>query len=401
MSGELLLVVCLLGVLLPTLAAGAEETELERLEPETVELPTVYLWEGDAPGAEGEDEEDRPRLNVVAPSPERACGTAVIVCPGGGYNVRAMDWEGLQVARWLGELGVHAFILSYRVRNHGYGPAEAFVDGRRAVRRVRRHADEYGIDPGRIGAVGFSAGAHLVSRLTLEHDPGDADAGDPVERESSRPDFAMLIYCPNPGTRRGEEEEGPSPVNAATPPTFIMHTARDELLSPDPMLEHVRALREAGVETELHVFGGYGPHGIGMATGLPGAEEWPALAALWMRRSAFLTGKERVAVEGRITIDGKAPEMARITFIPVESDHDPIAAVRTGKPLGTFQLQAEHGPVTGRHRVEVRLVCRRFLTVPSQQDIVLYTKASPDAEGPLTLDLHPGTNAVNLDITTR
>lgn len=255
MSGELLLIVCLLGLLLPTLAAGAEETELERLEPETVELPTVYLWEGDVPGAKGKAEEDRPRLNVVTPSPERACGTAVIVCPGGGYNVRAMDWEGLQVARWLNGVGIHAFILSYRVRTHGYGPAEAFVDGRRAARWVRHHADDYGIDPNRIGAVGFSAGAHLVSRLTLDHGPGDSDAEDPVERESSRPDFAMLIYCPNPGTRRGEEE-GPSPVSAATPPTFIMHTARDELLSPDPMLEHCRALREAGVETELHVFGG-------------------------------------------------------------------------------------------------------------------------------------------------
>jgi len=402
MWGELLLVICLLGLLLPTLAAdAAEEAEPELLEPDTVEVPTAYLWEGAAPGAKGQDEEDRPRLNIIAPPPDRACGTAVIVCPGGGYNVRAMDWEGLQVARWLNTLGVHAFILSYRVRKYGYEAQDAFVDGRRAVRWVRHHATEYGIDPGHIGAVGFSAGAHLVSRLTLDHDSGNPDADDPIETESSRPDFAMLVYCPPPGTRWGEEDAGQAAVNEATPPTFIVHTAGDELLAPDPMLEHFRSLRDAGVETELHVFGGYGPHGIGLATGLPGAQKWPGLAALWMRRNAFLTGKERVAIEGRVTIDGKAPTMARVTFIPLGSGHDPVAAVRTEMRNGKFQLPAQHGPVTGRHRVEVRLVCRQFLTVPSQQDIVLYTKASPDAEEPLTVDLKPGRNTVNLDILTR
>lgn len=402
MSTELLFLACVTGLLAPTLAVEPKPAaaQPELLEPQQVNLPTVRLWDGDAPGAKGATDEDRPRLSIVAPDAARACGTAVIVCPGGGYNVRAMDWEGLQVARWLGGHGVSAFILCYRVRKYGYDAPDAFVDGRRAVRWLRHNADRYGIDPHRIGMIGFSAGAHLTYRVSVGYDAGAPDAADPVERESSRPDFAFLIYCPDPGAWHSQDP-GRKTVDAATPPTFIFHTAEDQLLPPKGVLDYFQALRAAGVEAEVHVFGGYGPHGIGLGAGLPGPQQWPDLAANWMRRNAFLTGKERVAVEGRVSIDGKFASMIRVTFVPAESDCDPIAGVCTEQNNGKFALDAKHGPVVGRHHVEVRLLCRQFLEVPTEEDTVLYAKASPDAAGPLTVDLHPGSNVVNLDIRTQ
>ncbi len=163
---------------------------------EKVDLSPVYLWDGAAPGAKGSADEDRPRINVLRADPKDACGTGVIVCPGGGYSVRAMDYEGLQVAQWLNSLGIDAFLLSYRVGNAGYARDDAFADGTRAVRYVRHHAADYGVDPNRIGMIGFSAGAHLSLRAATDNDAGDADAADPVERESSRPDFVLLIYTP-------------------------------------------------------------------------------------------------------------------------------------------------------------------------------------------------------------
>ena len=400
MSTELVFLACVTAILAPALVAGAEQpaAKPELLEPLQVNLPTVRLWDGDAPGAKGTADEDRPRLSIVAPDAAHACGTAVIVCPGGGYNVRAMDWEGLQVAHWLNAHGVSAFILSYRVRKYGYDAPDAFVDGQRAVRWLRHNAATYGVDPHRIGMIGFSAGAHLTYRVSVGYDAGTPDAADPVERESSRPDFAFLIYCPDPATW-GKKEGERRVVDATTPPTFIFHTAEDNLLSPNGVMAYFQALRAAGVEAELHVFGGYGPHGVGLGAGLPGPQQWPDLAANWMRRNAFLTGKERVAVKGRVTIDGKVASTARVTFVPADSDYEPIAGV--GADQGAFALDAKDGPVVGRYHVEVRVLCRQFLAVPSEEDAVLYTKASPDAAGPLTVDLKPGSNAVELDIKTK
>jgi len=403
MTGGLIAVALGCGVVLSALMMDATRAgkEVPPATPEEVSLPTHDIWDGPAPGAKGQADEDRPCISVLRADPARACGTAVIVCPGGGYNVRAMDYEGLQVAQWLNGIGVDAFLLSYRVKKFGYTPDDALADGQRAVRWVRHHAAEFGIDPRRIGMVGFSAGGHLIARVAEEPGEGVPDAADPVERESSRPDFLMLIYAPLGGHRPIPAIVKTSPAQTAPPPAFIFHTSGDTLIPAEGALNYYRELRAAGAEAELHIFGGYGPHGIGLASGLPGAQEWPRLAASWMRRNAFLTGKERVSVRGRVTVDDESVGTAWVTFYPIDSESEPIAAARTNLADGTFSLDAADGPVTGRHRVEVRQVCRQFLTVPSQAEEHVYTELSPDAQGPIVVLLEPGENTVNIAIRTR
>jgi acetyl esterase/lipase len=360
---------------------------------------TVYLWEGAAPGAKGGGPEDRPRLYVFAPEAGKATGAAVIVCPGGGYGGRAMEHEGVQVSRWLNSLGVTAFLLAYRVGGAGYTPDDAFTDAQRAVRLVRHRAKEFGVDPKRIGMIGFSAGGHLISRLGLYHDAGAAQASDPLERESSRPDFLLLCYTP---TATGPWPENstvpPAKVNATTPPTFIFHTTED-MVEPDGVIEWYRALRAAGVETELHIFGGYGPHGSGLSTGDPATSRWPELAAAWMRRNGFLTGKERASVEGMVTIDGKPMYIGYVTFTPVDSACDPIACgmVSGWVEMGKYQIPATHGPVPGKYRVEVRHTALAPSTEPVLMEEARYTKRSPKGEA-MVVEIKPGGNVIDLGI---
>ena len=157
----------------------------------------ILLWEQGAPGAVGTTLEDKPRLEYFGASPEAklkdGLRTAVIVCPGGGYRTLSYDKEGTRIAEWLNVQGVSAFVLTYRLAPRYHYPA-AIDDGQRAVRWVRAHAAEYGVSPNRIGVWGFSAGGHLVGILGTEFDAGKADAADPVERVSDRPDFAISSY---------------------------------------------------------------------------------------------------------------------------------------------------------------------------------------------------------------
>src|SRR5262249_22363714 len=127
------------------------------------------------------------------PEAKQATGTGIIVCPGGGYFVHAVDHEGHQMARWLNSMGIAAFVLKYRLKPR-YDPADALVDAKRALRYVRSHAKEYSIAPERVGMLGFSAGAHLSACSAIDPDDGDAKAEDPIERQSCRPDFLVLIY---------------------------------------------------------------------------------------------------------------------------------------------------------------------------------------------------------------
>ena len=137
-----------------------------------------------------------PTLTIHLADKEKANGTAVVVCPGGGYSGRATDHEGKQIADWLNARGVHAFILKYRTVGESKIPAPLhpgpMLDVQHAIRTVRANAKEYGVDPGRIGVWGFSAGGHLASTAATHFDDGKADAGDPIDRVSCRPDFAIL-----------------------------------------------------------------------------------------------------------------------------------------------------------------------------------------------------------------
>jgi acetyl esterase/lipase len=152
------------------------------------------LWPDGVPGAVGTEAVDKPKITVYLAPADRATGAAVVVCPGGGYRVVAADHEGRQIAEWLNSLGVSAFVLQYRLGERYRHPAP-LQDAQRAIRMVRSRAKVWRVDPKRVGILGFSAGGHLASTAATHFDDGRPDAADPIEREGSRPDFAVLCYA--------------------------------------------------------------------------------------------------------------------------------------------------------------------------------------------------------------
>jgi acetyl esterase/lipase len=263
------------------------------------------LWPGGAPGAIGNEPVDEPKITVYLAPADRATGAAVVVCPGGGYQVVAANHEGKQIAEWLNSLGVSAFVLQYRLGQRYRHPAP-LQDAQRAIRAVRSRATEWRVDPKRIGILGFSAGGHLASTAATHFDDGRPDAADPVEREGSRPDFAVLCYAvisledppAHAGSRRNLLGDAPDPalvellsnekqVTPRTPPTFLWHTADDSAVPVENSLLFFEALHKAGVPGELHVFP-HGKHGLGLAPGDLAVSQWPRLCAVWMEGLGLL-----------------------------------------------------------------------------------------------------------------
>jgi len=267
---------------------------------------TVLLWPNGAPGALGTAPEDQPRLTLypAAPVPGHETRTAVLIVPGGAYAMLATDHEGVQIARWLNNLGVSAFMLEYRLGPRYHHPVE-LDDATRALRWVRSHAGEYGFDSNRIGVWGFSAGGHLTSTLGTRFKAGDPASADPIERVSSRPDFMILTYPVieplGPASQRSfdnllgkhpdpalvEELSNDKHVTADTPPAFLVHTDADKGVWPDNSVLFYLALRRAGVPAELHVFQN-GDHGFGLAQYDPVLSAWPSLLANWLRVRGML-----------------------------------------------------------------------------------------------------------------
>lgn len=268
---------------------------------------TIPLWDGGAPGALGNDESDRPTLTIYpARGGRSATRTAVVIAPGGGYGALAANHEGRQVANLFNSLGVNAFVLKYRLGPRYRHPIE-LGDAQRAIRLVRARAEEYGIQPDRIGMMGFSAGGHLTATAGTHFDDGNASANDPIDRASSRPDFLILCYgvisfdpaITHSGSVRNLLGENPDPalirllsnelqVTDRTPPTFLFHTNADTSVVPDNSIRFYMALREAKVPAELHVFEN-GPHGVGLALNDPALNEWPVLLANWLRGRGLLS----------------------------------------------------------------------------------------------------------------
>lgn len=301
--------------LLPALAAAAAA-------PAATELP---LWpEGvpparraDAPaarsadlGPERSDEQGRianvalPTLTVVPPAVDRANGTAVILCPGGGYRLLSAAREGRQYAAWLSTLGITSFILKNRLQEWGH-PAP-LQDVLRAIRLVRSRAAEFGIAPDRIGVMGSSAGGHLAASASTLWDHPDGRTGAALDAVSARPDFAVLVYpvitmqgsAAHAGSRQALLGERPDTalltllsvdqqVTPATPPTLLLHTQFDKTVPVDNSLLYLQALTRAGVPAELYVFE-QGGHGIGMREGLGNASAWPRRAEDWLRQRGLL-----------------------------------------------------------------------------------------------------------------
>jgi acetyl esterase/lipase len=266
---------------------------------------TILLWPAGAPGAIGGEDADQPALTIYMPPNTTGPMTAVIIAPGGSYTRLSMNNEGRAPANYLNTLGAAAFVLRYRLGPRYHHPIE-LGDIQRAIRSVRARAAEWHIAPDRIGIMGFSAGGHLASSASTHFDAGRRDAADPIDRVSSRPDFAILGYpvisFVEPWSHRGSRlnllGEAPDPslarslssetqVTASTPPTFIYHTTDDAVVPVENAVAYYLALRKAGVAAELHVFRS-GAHGSGLAQQDAALAEWPRLLANWLRGGAFV-----------------------------------------------------------------------------------------------------------------
>lgn len=264
------------------------------------------LWPQGAPGAKGDKPADKPTLIVSLPEAGKANGTAVVICPGGGYGGLAMDHEGYQFAQWFNSLGIAAFICDYRHRGKGYGHPAPLEDAQRAIRTVRARANEWKVDPKKIGIIGFSAGGHLASTTGTHFDAGDPKAEDPIQRVSSRPDFMILCYpviaFDEPYAHRGSQKNllgdnasadlvrslsNEKQVKPDTPPTFLVHTDQDTGVPPENSVMFYLALRRAGVPAEMHIYR-VGPHGVGLARTIPGTSNWPKQCEAWLRGLGML-----------------------------------------------------------------------------------------------------------------
>jgi acetyl esterase/lipase len=253
------------------------------------------LWPDGAPGAVGSEDRDKPSLTFRPADAAKANGTAVIVCPGGGYGNLAMDHEGKQIADWLNNLGISAFILKYRLGPRYRHPAP-LMDAQQAIRMVRTRAKELRVDPARIGIWGFSAGGHLA-----------ATAGTHFDGDGTRPDFMILAYpvitfveqsYVHMGSRRnllGEPFEpalaellsNETKVTSRTPPTFLFHTDEDASVPPENSVLFYLALRKAKVPAEMHIYQN-GKHGVGLAPTDPVLSSWAGRLRDWLQVRGLL-----------------------------------------------------------------------------------------------------------------
>jgi acetyl esterase/lipase len=262
----------------------------------------LRLWAGDAPGALGKAAGDVPEITVHLAPAEKATGAAVVICPGGGYGGLMMSYEGHDVAKWLNGHGVAGVVLKYRVSPNRH-PAP-LLDAQRAIRTVRSRAKEWKLDAAKIGIMGFSAGGHVASTAGTHFDAGKADAADLIERESSRPDFMILVY---PVISMGPKGHGGSRANLLgkepsaeliellsnekqvtdqTPPAFVVHPTNDRVVPVDNARMFVEAMKAKNVPVE-YLETPTGDHGMGVGKGALWTE-WQAAAVKWMAGRGIL-----------------------------------------------------------------------------------------------------------------
>jgi acetyl esterase/lipase len=255
------------------------------------------LWPQGAPGALGTADVDKPKILIYLPK-ENPTHMGVIVAPGGGYQHLSAQHEGADIAHWLNDHGIAAFVLQYRLGPQYHHPIE-LGDAQRALRLVRSRADEFGIT--KLGMWGFSAGGHLTATAGTHFDAGNPTATDPIDRQTSRPDFLVLAYAvvtltppyDHGGSLKALLGDNPDPalvdllsdekqVTAQTPPTFIYATTDDHSVPVMNSIMFYEALIKAGVPAEMHIFQ-HGAHGSGLGQGSPSLAQWPGLLWTWLQ----------------------------------------------------------------------------------------------------------------------
>jgi len=286
------------------------------------EIPALIpLWPGAAPGSEkltitekiterstDPAKHDRIYTQIVTPSmqvyrPEKPNGIAVIVAPGGGYSRIVIDKEGPDTSAWLNRLGITSFVLKYRLPGEGHerGQDVALEDAQRAVRVIRAHAAEWGLDPARVGFIGYSAGGHLAASLEFFAEKSIYAPVDDADKLSARPDFSVLGYATAGAQgQRPASLEGLSPrqrldwdykIEATPgvqyPPAFILQADDDPTVNPKNAAIIYLALKQNGTPTEMHVFH-TGGHGFGIRDAKGPVTRWPDLCADWLKEIGVL-----------------------------------------------------------------------------------------------------------------
>jgi acetyl esterase/lipase len=261
----------------------------------------IPLWEAGAPGFEEKKDEPEkaesywvknihnPSITAFLPDKDKATGAAVVICPGGGHKELVFKAEGVEAAQYFNSIGVAAFALKYRLAREEGSPYDINVhareDGQQAIRLVRSRAKEWGIDPTRVGMLGFSAGGEVVSMVSYADGQGKADAEDEIERENARPDFQMLVY---PGGLGIPEEV---PRNA--PPAFLL-VANDDVGASRSIVDLLPKFRRAGVPVEVHIYarGGHA-FNMGNRSKLTTLKTWPQRMTDWMNDNFILNPEGR------------------------------------------------------------------------------------------------------------
>jgi acetyl esterase/lipase len=289
-----------LGRLILTLAAGSAAPAAQPLAP-------IFLWPQGAPGEQGGlgEEKDttgpkdglvagktvirlgnvaQPTLTVYPAPAEKRTGAAVVVCPGGGYHILAMDLEGTEVAEWLNSIGVTAVLVKYRVpvrkdRERYDAPLQ---DAQRAMGLVRSRAREWGLDPTRIGIMGFSAGAHLSAVTSCNYEKRAYEPADAADQVSCRPDFVMLVYPAYLTVQKEGDKIAPElKITPNTPPSFLVQT-EDDGVRVESSVFYYLALKNAKVPVEMHLYPS-GGHGYGLRPSKEAVTTWPQRAEQWLR----------------------------------------------------------------------------------------------------------------------
>jgi len=305
----------LIGLILPAISWASADDAAQSAKPDTNKpaadfvhrhLAEILLWPNGAPGSEGQDSAEivnwrvepeatfpvvtnihHPSITPYLPDKAKATGAVVVVAPGGGHQFLSIDHEGYDVAQFLADHGVAAFVLKYRLVRAANSPYQINMhpvqDARQAMRLIRSRAAEWGLDPHRVGMLGFSAGGEVVTQLVLQGD-GDAaaDSKSPIDRLPSRPDFQALIY---PGQSRNVN------VQADSPPAFLVCSFDDRADISAGLANAYLLFKQAGVPAELHIYS-TGGHGFGIRPRPLAESTWPERLLDWMKDRGYLSAQK-------------------------------------------------------------------------------------------------------------